>query len=73
MLALAVFEMNVSKALKDRGIDEQEFTMLRTFHLGVLNKLANVKCKMEADTRVQLQKSILDEINDLKKAASSAS
>ena len=49
MLALAMFETSVSKALKDRGIDEQEFTMLQTFHLGVLDKLANVKCKMEAE------------------------
>ena len=66
--ALAVFEMGISKALNDDRVDEQEFSMLQTFHSGVLNKLANVDCKMEAETRTQLQKSLLDEINNLKKA-----
>ena len=42
--------------------------MLQTFQLGVLNELANVDHKMETETRAQLQKSILEEINNLKKA-----
>ena len=68
--ALAVFETSVSKALNDVKVDQQEFTMLQTVHLGVLDKLANVDCKMEAETRAQLQKSILEEINNLKKVVS---
>ena len=35
-------------------VDEWEFTTLQTFHLRVLNELANVDCKMEAKIRVQL-------------------
>ena len=62
-LALAVFETSMSKAFNDGRVDEMEVSMLQTFHLGVLNKLSNVNCKMEAKTRTQLQKSLLEEIN----------
>ena len=66
--ALAVFKTSISKALNVGRVDEKEFSMLQTYRLGVLNELANVDPKMEAETRAQLQKSILEEINDLKKA-----
>ena len=66
--ALAVFEMSISKALNDGKVNEQEFCMLHMFHLGALNKLANVDHKMEAKTKTHLRKSILAEINNLKKA-----
>ena len=55
-LALAVFETSASKVLNDGGVEEQEFAMLQTFHLGALNELANIDHKMETKTRVQLQK-----------------
>ena len=55
-LALAVFGTSISKALNDGRVDKQEFSMLQTCHLEVLNKLANVDHKMEAETRTQLQK-----------------
>ena len=42
--------------------------MLQTFHLGVLNNLSKVDCKMEAQTSTQLQNILLNEIDDLKKA-----
>ena len=64
--ALAVFETSISKVLNDCRVDERKFTMLQTFHLGIVNDLSNVDCKMES--RAQSQKSILEEINDLKKA-----
>ena len=54
--ALAMFKMSVSKSLNDGRVDEQEFTMLQTFHLGTLYELAIVDCKMETETRAQLQK-----------------
>ena len=54
--ALAVFETSVSKALNDDRVDEWEFNMLYTFHLGVFNELANIDHKMKAETRSQLQK-----------------
>ena len=62
---LAEFETSISKALNDGRVDEWEFTMLQMFHLGALNERANIDRKMEAETRAQLQKSILEEINDL--------
>ena len=69
---LAMFETSISKALSDGKVDEQEFTTLQTLHFGVLNELANVNCKMETEMRTQLQKSILEEINDLTKAIKGA-
>ena len=42
--------------------------MLQTIQLGVLNERANVDDKIEAETRAQLQNSILEEINNLRKA-----
>ena len=64
---LAVFEMSVSKALNDGRVDEREFSMLQELHLRVLNKLSSLDRKMEAETRTQLQKSLLEEISDLKR------
>ena len=58
--------------LNNGEIDEQEFAMLQTLHLRVLNELANIDQKMEAETRAQLQKSLLEEMNDLKKAVKGA-
>ena len=47
---LAVFEMSISKVLNDGRVDEQEFTMLQTFHLGAVNDLSNIDYKIEAET-----------------------
>ena len=71
--ALAVFETSISKALNDGRVEEQKFTTLQAVHLGALNKQANIDSKMEAETRTQLQESLLDEINNLKKTKSNAS
>ena len=71
--ALAMFEMSISKALSDGKVNEQEFNMLQTLHLEGLNDLSNVVHKMEAKTRTQLQKILLEEINYLKKAVRGAS
>ena len=65
--ALAEFETSVSRALKDQRIDEQEFSMLQALHLNVLDKLAGLDRKREAEIRTQFQKSLLEEIRDLKK------
>ena len=48
---LAIFKISVSKALNDDEVDEWEFAMLQTLHLEVVNELANVDCKMEAEMR----------------------
>ena len=63
--ALAVFETGVSKALKDGKIDEEEFNMLQTLHLKVLNELADVHRKMEAENRYHFEKRLLEEINEI--------
>ena len=65
---LAVSKTSISKVLNNGRVDEREFTMLQTFHLEALNDLSNIDCKMEAETRTELQKDLLEEINDLKKA-----
>ena len=65
--AIVVFEMSVSKALNNCEIDEREFGTLQGLHLKVVNELVNVDCKMELENRAQLQKNLLEEINEIKK------
>ena len=67
--ALVAFERVVSKSLKDGVINEEEFNMLQTLHLEMLNKLTGVNCRMEVDHRSLVEKSLLEEINELKKKA----
>ena len=66
--ALVVFERVVSGALKNGGIiDEEEFSMLQTLHLETLNELTGINCRMEAENRSLVEKSLMEEINELKK------
>ena len=74
--ALVVFERVVSGALKNGvgpegislgGIDEEEFNMLQTLHLETLNELTGVDRRMEAEHRSLVEKSLLEEINELNK------
>ena len=65
--AIAVFERCISKALKNGKIDEKEFHALQTFHLKMMNELTSIDCKMEAENRSQFEKSILEEINNIRK------
>ena len=67
--ALVVFERVVSGALKNGVIDEEEFNMLQTLQLETLNELTGVDCRMEAEHRSLVEKSLLEEINKLKKKA----
>ena len=67
--ALVVFERAVSGALKDSTIDEEEFNMLQTLYLETLNELTGVDRRMEAEHRSLVEKSLLEEINELKKNA----
>ena len=66
-LALAIFERVVSGALKNGVIDEEEFNMLHTLHLETLNELTGIDHRMEAEHRSLVEKSLLEEINKLKK------
>ena len=64
--ALVVFERVVSGALKSGVIDEEEFNMLQTLHLETLNELTGVDHRMEAEHRSLVEKSLMEEINEIK-------
>ena len=64
---LVIFERVVSKSLKDGGINEEEFNTLQTLHLETLNELTGVAHRMEAEHRSLVEKSLLEEINNIKK------
>ena len=65
--ALVVFERVVFGALKNGVIDEEEFNTLQTLHLETLNELTGVDYRMEPEHRSLVEKSLLEEINELKK------
>ena len=68
--ALVVFERVVSKSLKNGGIiDEEEFNRIQTLHLETLNELMGIGHRMEAENRFLVEKSLLEEINELKNKA----
>ena len=65
--ALVVFGRVVSGTLKNGIIDEEEFNMLQTLHLETLNELTGINHRMEVEHRSLVEKSLLEEINELKK------
>ena len=65
--ATVVFERVISDALNDGIIDEEEFNTLQTLHLETLNELTCVDHRMEAENRSLVEKSLMEEINELKK------
>ena len=65
--ALVIFERVVSGALKNDVIDKEEFNTLQTLHLETLNELTGVDCRMEAENRSLVEKSLMEEINEIKK------
>ena len=67
--ALVIFERVVSGALKNGVIDGEEFNMLQTLHLETLNESTGISCRMETEHRSLVEKSLLEEINELKKNA----
>ena len=67
--ALVVFEMIISGALKNGVIDKEEFSTLQTLHLETLNELMGVNHRMVAENRSLAEKSLMEEINELKKKA----
>ena len=67
--ALVIFERVVSKSLKDGVIDEEELNTLQRLHLETLNELTGIDRRMEAEHRSPVEKSLLEEINELKKNA----
>ena len=66
---LVVFERVISGALKDGVIDEEEFNTLQMLHLETLNELTGVDCRIEEENRSLVEKSLIEEKNELKKKA----
>ena len=73
MRQTVVFERVVSGALKDGIVDEEEFNALQTLHLEALNELTGIGRRMEADNRSLVEKSLMEEINNIKKKAGTKS
>ena len=69
MRATVVFDRVISGALKDGIIDEEEFNTLQTLHLETLNELTGVDRRMEEENRSLVEKSLMEEINELKRKA----
>ena len=67
--ATVIFDRVISVALKDGIIDEEEFNTLQTLHLETLDELTGVDHRMEAENRSLVEKSLMEEINELKKKA----
>ena len=67
--ALVVFDRVISGALKNCIINEEEFNMIQTLHLETLNELTGVDRRMEEENRSLVEKSRMEEINELKKKA----
>ena len=73
MRATVVFERVISGELKDGIINEEEFNTLQTLHLETLNELTGINRRMEAEDRSLVEKSLMEEINKLKKKAETKS
>ena len=67
--ATVIFERVISGSLKDGIVDEEEFNTLQTLHLETLNELTGVNHRMEAENRSLVEKSLLEEIINIKKKA----
>ena len=65
--AFVVFERVISGALRDGIINEEEFNTLQMLHLETLNELTGVDCRMEAEHMSLAEKSLMEEISELKK------
>ena len=65
--ATVEFDRVISVALKDGIIDEEESNTLQTLYLETLNELTGVDHRMEAENRSLVEKSLMEEINELKK------
>ena len=65
--ALAVLDRVVSSTLKNGVIDEEEVNMLQMLHIEMLNELTGIDHRLEAGNRSLVEKSLLEEINNIKK------
>ena len=67
--SLANFEVLISLSLDDGTvIDSKEFHKLQTLYLQLMTHVRNIDRKMKVQTEENFQKTIMDEIVNLKKA-----
>ena len=67
--SLATFEVLISESLNDgNDIDIKEFHKLQTLYLQLMTEVRNMDRKMKFQTEKNFQKTIMDEIKNLKKA-----
>ena len=67
--SLATFETLISLSIDDGSvIDAKEFHKLQTLYLQLMTHVRNIDRKMKVETEQNLQKTIMDEITNLKKA-----
>ena len=66
--SLATFETLISLSIDDDSvIDAKEFHKLQTSYLQLMTHVRNIDRKMKVQTEENFQKTIMDEINGLKK------
>ena len=67
--SLATFETLISLSIDDDSvIDAKEFHKLQTLYLQLMTEVRNMDRKMKVETEQNFQKTIMDEITNLKKA-----
>ena len=67
--SLATFETLISLSIDDGSvIDAKEFHKLQTLYLQLMTHVRNIDRKMKVETEQNFQKTIIDEITNLKKA-----
>ena len=65
--SLATFEVLISLSIDD-GIDAKEFHKLQTLYLQLMTHVRNIDRKMKVQTEEKFQKTVMDEITNLKKS-----
>ena len=66
--SLATFEVLISLGIDDGSvIDAKEFHKLQTLYLQLMTHVRNIDRKMKVETEQNFQKTIMDEITNLKK------
>ena len=67
--SLATFETLISRSIDDGTvIDAKEFHKLQTLYLQLMTHVRNIDRKIKVQTEESFQKTIMDEISNLKKA-----
>ena len=67
--SLATYETLISLSIDDGSvIDAKEFHKLQTLYLQLMTEVRNIDRKMKVETEQNFQKTIMDEITNLKKA-----